>query len=635
MSTFYLETKRSLSLNRDMTPFGAFAADDTVCFSVIPPADTTPDSITMVIHGDGWGRDKTVWHEYPLQNEKGIFILWLSMADLCRDAGMDKNGGLAYYHYRICIGKKTLLLGGEDVEKLTDIHECIGERQLLVYDASYTAPAHWQDGPIYHIFTDRFAASRTKDKSTWMKPDAVLDSDWENGIPQYGEYPGAEVANNVFFGGDLYGIAENLAHIASLGTRTIYLSPVFDAASNHKYDTADYLHVDKMFGGDEALTHLCSKAGEYGIRVILDGVFNHTGSDSVYFNKEGKYSSVGAYQSKKSPYASWYSFKIFPDEYECWWGVKILPRVRSNDKKYQQFIFEEVIPKWMKAGVSGWRLDVADELDNGFLTELRKAVRKCDPEAVIIGEVWEDATDKVSYGERRQYFRGYQLDGVMNYPLRSGIIDYILTGSTEALTKATVGLYRRNPKWASESQMNFLGTHDTIRILTALGGEDQGSHTNAELADMRMSEEEYAIGRRRLITAFSLLTAMPGVPCVFYGDEAGMEGYRDPFCRRPFPWGHMDAELLAAYRTIGNIRAAEPLLKNGVLHLMQMNEDTAVFTRTPWGEEQYKLYIPVNRSDKEIRLPIPGEGYDLITRTVYKNEILLAPGQVMYLKMPL
>ena len=445
MSTFFRETKRSLSLNRDMTPFGAFASNDTVCFTVAIPGDKTVNSIVMVIHGDGWGKEETIWREYPLQEENGVFTLWLPMHTLCAEIGMDENSGLAYYHYRICTADETLWLGGEETEILTDIHKCIGERQLLVFDAAYTKPSHWQEGIIYHIFVDRFSKSRSKDKAGWLKPDVLLNEDWENGIPQYGEYPGAEVKNNEFFGGDLYGIIENLPYIASLGTRTIYLSPVFDAASNHKYDTADYLHVDKMFGGDEALTELCLKAKEYNICVILDGVFNHTGSDSVYFNKEGNYASVGAFQSRQSPYASWYSFQEFPDEYECWWGVKILPRVNSSDAQYKRFVFEEVIPKWMKAGVAGWRLDVADELDNAFLTELREKVRICDPEAVIIGEVWEDATDKVSYGERRRYLRGYQLDGVMNYPLRQGILDYILNGDTESLAKATVGLYRRYP----------------------------------------------------------------------------------------------------------------------------------------------------------------------------------------------
>ena len=633
MSMSFTEKKWSLNRNRDMTPFGAFSSDDTVRFSVIPPADVVVKSVTMVIHGDGWGKEETIWHEYPLNDEKGIYTLWLVLSDLCEKAGMGETSGLAYYHYRICTDEETLLLGGEEMETLCDIHTCIGERQLLVYDAAYTQPTHWQEGLIYHIFVDRFAKSAKKDKTGWLKPDAELNEDWENGIPQYGEYPGAEVKNNVFFGGDLYGIAENLSYIASLGVRTIYLSPVFDAASNHKYDTGDYLSVDRMFGGDEALAELCRTAKEYNIHVILDGVFNHTGSNSVYFNKESKYPSIGAYQSEESPYSSWYSFKKYPDEYECWWGVKILPRVKSSDASYKKFIFHEVIPKWMNIGVSGWRLDVADELDNTFLTELRQAVRKCNPEAVIIGEVWEDATDKVSYGERREYLRGRQLDGVMNYPLRQGIIDSILKGDTASLTKATVGLYRRNPKWASESQMNFLGTHDTIRILTALGGEAQGNHTNAELAEMRMTEEEYTLACRRLITAFSLLAAMPGVPCIFYGDEAGMEGYRDPFCRRTFPWGRMDTELLTAYRTIGALRTTEPLLRDGVLHLLQADEDMAVFARTPWGEEKYQLWIPINRSEKAMHLPLPGEGYDLITKKKYTSEAILEPGQVMYLKL--
>jgi len=635
MSMHFNERKWSQSLAKDMTPFGAFAADDTVKFIVSASESIDIRSITMVIHGDGWGKEETVWQEYALHEKDGQFTLWLSMKQLCAEVGMEAHGGLAYYHYRICTNEETLMLGGEEIQVLTDIHQCIGERQLLVYDADYKLPGHWQEGVVYHIFVDRFAPSRYHDKYDWQKPDTDMEADWENGVPQYGAFPGAEVDNNVFFGGDLYGITENLSYIASLGVRTIYLSPVFDAASNHKYDTGDYLHVDRMFGGDKALAALCQKALEYNIRIILDGVFNHTGSDSLYFNKKGSYPSIGAWQSEKSPYAEWYTFQQFPDTYDCWWGVKILPRVNSENEGYRQFICNEVVTKWMQEGVYGWRLDVADELSDTFLNDFRQAVRRNNSEAVIIGEVWEDASDKVSYDKRRQYLRGRQLDGVMNYPLREGIIAYILYGDTEALKKATVGLYRRYPKWASDCQMNFLGTHDTIRILTALGGEAEGSHTNAELAHMRMSVEERAIARRRLITAYSLLAAMPGVPCVFYGDEAGLEGYRDPFCRRPFPWGHVDTELLTAYQTIGRIRATEVLLQDGVLQLLQADRELAVFARTPWNGENYQIWIPANRSDHRIKFTLPAKGYDLLTRTQHTAEVELSPGQVMYLRLPL
>ena len=616
---------------RDLRMFGAFSMAEHILFTLETESAAPILSITMVIHGDGWGRETSVWREYPLERETAqVWHLALSMEKLCQDTSMDE-GGLLYYHYRILTEKKTLLYGGEKPTELIALTDGQGERQLLVYDASYLPPESFGDGILYHIFVDRFAKTGAAEKS--QKPGTELDPDWENGIPQYGPYPGAEVTNNVFFGGDLWGVADKLDYIASLGTGTIYLSPVFTAASNHKYDTSDYLSVDPMFGGDEALEHLCREAKEYGIRVILDGVFNHTGSDSVYFNKEGNYPGVGAYQSEKSPYAHWYRFRKFPDDYECWWGVKILPRVDSGNPAYQKFIYEQVIPKWMQAGVYGWRLDVADELTGEFLEKLRTAVREQNPDAAIIGEVWEDASDKVSYGERRQYLLGRQLDGVMNYPLRDAVIRYVLRGDAEALRKGTETLYRRYPKWASENQMNFLGTHDTIRILTSLGGEPEGEHTNAELSVMRMTEAERNTALTRLKTAYGLIAAMPGVPCVFYGDEVGMEGYRDPFCRRTFPWHNMDKDLLTYYRTIGNIRREEPVLKTGVLQILAAEKDYAFFARTPWNGEDHQILVAVNRSEKALTLTTPADVWELVTDTPWQSgENRLAAGQVVYLR---
>ena len=351
------------------------------------------------------------------------------------------------------------------------------------------------------------------------------------------------------------------------------------------------------------------------------------------FNKEGNYPTVGAYQSEKSPYADWYRFRKFPDDYECWWGVKILPRVDSGNPAYQKFIYEQVIPKWMQAGVYGWRLDVADELTGEFLEKLRTAVREQNPDAAIIGEVWEDASDKVSYGARRQYLLGRQLDGVMNYPLRDAVIRYVLHGDADALRKGTETLYRRYPKWASENQMNFLGTHDTIRILTSLGGEPEGTHTNAELSVLHMTEAERKKAITRLKTAYGLIAAMPGVPCVFYGDEVGMEGYRDPFCRRTFPWHNMDKDLLAYYRTIGNIRRDEPVLKTGVLQIVEAEEEYVFFARTPWNGEDHQILIAVNRSEKDLTITVPADVWELVTDTPWQSgENRLAAGQVVYLR---
>ncbi len=631
---------------RELSLFGAFSHGARLTFSVTGENAEAVQAVTMVIHGDGWGREATLWKEYPLTGRGTLWAVELSMADLCRDLfpGETAADGLFYYHYRVETENDTLYFGGEEPESLVPLTEFQGERQLFVYSEDYTPPQGFGDGIIYHIFVDRFAQSREPGSGECRsfrnkKATAETNPDWENGIPQFGAFPGDQIPNNVFFGGDLWGIAEKLDYIAALGTETIYLSPVFDAASNHKYDTGDYLTVDQMLGGDLALAHLCREAKARGIRILLDGVFNHTGADSVYFNKEGNYPSVGAYQSKDSPYADWYTFTDFPDTYECWWGVKVLPRVNSDTESYRRFLFGQVIPKWMDLGVAGWRLDVVDELSDGFLRELRQCVRGKNPEGAVIGEVWEDATDKVSYGNRRQYFRGRELDGVMNYPLREAIIAWILHGDAEALRRGTERLYRRYPKWASENQMNFLGTHDTIRILTALAGEPEGVHTNAELSRMYMTADERGVGMTRLRAAYALLAAMPGVPCVFYGDEVGMEGYRDPFCRRAFPWhkltaGSAEEKLLTFYRRMGQLRRGETVLQTGTLRLLDLDDRAVLLAREPWEAEPYQILVCVNRSGEPLFLTLPTEAQELIRNEAWSaGAHVVAAGQAVYLRM--
>ncbi|MBE6598424.1 MAG: glycoside hydrolase family 13 protein [Ruminococcaceae bacterium] len=615
---------------RDMSLFGALPHGESFTFSITAEGfGHTILSVVMVIHADGWNGGETVYRYLPLSPTENGFALTVDTAELCEKAGLCDNG-LFYYHYRMDTNEGTLFFGGEAPIALCPINGRDNERQLTVYAGDYAASEHLQSGVIYHIFVDRF----NKSGRCGVKDGAILDEDWESGVPQYGEYPGAEVANNVFFGGDLYGVAEKLPYIKSLGTSTIYLSPVFDAASNHKYDTGNYLSVDEMFGGGEALTHLCHEAKKHGINIILDGVFNHTGSDSVYFNQFGKYDSVGAYQSEDSPYYHWYFFRDFPDEYECWWGVKILPKVNTASDDFRSFIFDSVIPKWMDAGVSGWRLDVADELDEGFLEGLRTAVKAKNPDGAIIGEVWEDASDKVSYGRRRHYLRGHQLDSVMNYPLRDGIIAYILRGDCELFRRNTETLYRRYPKLSSDSQMNFLGTHDTVRILSMLGDDSFEGLTNEELSTRKMTKKDRTAAIRLLKLAYGILVAVPGVPCIFYGDEVGMEGYRDPFCRKTFPWhelteGSAAEDLLSYYQRLGEIRQTEPVFNGGLFRIIEANEDFIILRRY---NETDSITIIANRSDMDLSFPVDTPVTELISGRTVKSSPVVKRKSVAYLK---
>lgn len=632
MSFRYEERKFDTAEKRDVSLFGAFPSGGTVRFLLKVKKEDKPLSAEMIIHADGWNTGRTELHTIALEKcgdeyssvEFGVDMDFRRLLKLC---GLEEDG-LFYYHYRIKTEDGEISLGGEDPTELTRIENFIGERQLLIHADDYRTSEEFTRGIVYHVFVDRFRSSG----KCAVKDDAEFDPDWENGIPQYGEYPGAEVANNVFFGGDLYGVIEKLDHIASLGTKTIYLSPIFDAYSNHKYDTGDYLTVDSMFGGDEALAELCEKAKALGINVILDGVFNHTGSDSVYFNKNGRYNTVGAYQSKESPYYSWYNFTEHPDQYESWWGVKILPRVSKNGE-FQSFICNTVMDKWMKIGVSGWRLDVADELSDEFLCCIRETVKSRNPEAVIIGEVWEDATDKVSYNRRRSYLRGTQLDSVMNYPLRSAIISYIKEGNCVDLRKYTEGTYRRYPKGSSDNLLNFLGTHDTERILTHLGGEPCGDHTNEELSTMHMTPDEKnaAIGKLKL--AYGIIGGLPGVPSVFYGDEVGLEGYRDPFCRRPFPWHNMNEELLEHYRKIGSIRKKHSVFGGGLFRILSLTEDHFVYVRYPWNEEGNKIIVAASRKGS-LNLKLPRHASDASTGRFISRTCTVSENEVRYISCP-
>ena len=465
--------------------------------------------------------------------------------------------------------------------------------QLLLADFKYPAPDWIYGGVIYHVFVDRFK----KGGNYPVRADAILESDWDNGIPQFPEYPGAPLENNLFFGGDLDGIAEKLDHIASLGVRAIYLSPIFEAYSNHKYDTGDYLRIDGMFGGEAAFQRLLKAADARGISLILDGVFNHTGDDSRYFNKKGRYPTLGAYQSPKSPYYNWYEFQEFPDRYTCWWNISILPRLHLEEPSCLEFFLgnDGVVAKYARMGVRGFRLDVADELSDSFIETLKHRLSLCQDGSILYGEVWEDASNKIAYGKRRRYYLGTELDGVMNYPLRTGIISYVRDGETLPLQYALIDVMGNMPKRIRDAQMNLLGTHDTERILTVLSGVGRGGRENRELAFARLSEQMRDLAKRRLLISYLLLATLPGVPAVFYGDEAGLEGYGDPFNRMPYPWGREDVTILSHYQKTGDLRRRYSVYKTGDFCLRLLNTDILAFSRFDEADEYLTL---INRSNE-------------------------------------
>lgn len=597
---------RSSRLHGRAEHLGAFSRHDTLTMTLEIDRALAARAVGLVLLDD----DNDFAHTFPLlpavsdcRWDRFTLTLPLSQAT-ARD-------GLFWVRFALDTDYGRLYTEHSDLHeiKLSDAPDCFPE-QITVYDPAYDTPKWITEGIMYHIFVDRFA----RGGEVSVKDYATLEPDWENGIPEFAEVRGGKLSNTVFFGGTLWGVAEKMAYIASLGTRCLYLSPVFDAHSNHKYDTADYLAVDEMFGGDDALRAVIAEAEKYNIRVILDGVFNHTGDDSRYFNRYGNYPPEGACDSVESPYYPWYTFREYPTKYRCWWDIDILPAVRSDNEEYRDFICNQVVQKWGKVGIGGWRLDVADELAPVFLEQFREAVKTVDPEGVIYGEVWEDASNKIAYDTRRRYFRGYQLDAVMNYPLREAMIAFARDGDGALLRRTVETLAHNYPPQVLRMQMNNLGTHDTERILNILAGKCGDEHTNRELSTLRLTRDERAIGAARLRCAYATLICLPGVPCVYYGDEAGMEGWRDPFNRLPYPWGREDRMMLRHYRRLGGLRASSRALIEGDIAFLEAGEGHVLFTRTATDET---LLCAVNVADRAYRFTADRPCRDVFTDEIY------------------
>ena len=466
--------------------------------------------------------------------------------------------------------------------------------QQTVFEAQYQTPDWLKGGMIYQIFPDRFYKAPAQLPRVF--PERV-EADW-NDAPAYQNGTTGRVINNDYFGGNLKGIMEKLPYLQSLGVTAIYLNPIFEAHSNHRYNVADYLHVDPMLGTDADFKALCDAAGQAGIRIILDGVFSHTGSDSIYFNKNGRYDSTGAYQSQQSPYFSWYTFQNFPDTYSSWWGFDTLPETNETDPSFLAFITGEggVIDTWMKMGASGFRLDVADELPDAFIEAARTAVKRVNPDGVLYGEVWEDASNKISYGVRRRYLYGKELDSVMNYPFANLIVDFVKGFGGVQFINGVMEILEHYPKPAVDMLMNLLGTHDTERIITLLAGEPAGNRGREWQHSTKMNEKQLEFGTQLLKLATAAQFTLPGVPCVYYGDEILTEGYRDPFNRTAFRWEKAVSgnPVLYWYQFLGKLRRACPALDGGDFIPVQYEQNFASYLRVKGKDELFTVINPSN-----------------------------------------
>lgn len=477
--------------------------------------------------------------------------------------------------------------------------------QVTVYDPDYDTPEYLRKGVVYQIFPDRFFRDKSGLKGRVRKvreahPEATFHESWDERPtldldPENGDNRALD-----FFGGTLKGIKQKLDDLQQLGVNVLYLNPIFRARTNHRYDTGSYEEIDPILGDEKAFAELAEAAKKRGMHILMDGVFSHTGADSQYFNRYGRYPTVGAYQSPDSPYASWYSFESFPDKYRSWWGFYTLPAVNKDNPEYRDYLLNAengILPRWIHRGACGWRLDVADELPMDLLRQMRKAVKAADPQATLLGEVWEDASNKVSYGVPRSYCLGDTLDSVMNYPLRRAVIDFF-TGVIDAPRLRQVILHQQEvyPAPFYYALMNLLGSHDRVRILNALCGYDQVGAIQmdrAEAEKITLSKAEERQAKKRYVEAVKLLCALPGAPTVYYGDEIGMSGMADPWNRAPMNWEGADEKLRGQIARLLNQRRETAVLQTGLLRVEAPDADTLLITRyTHEGRDVFGQEIP-------------------------------------------
>ena len=500
--------------------------------------------------------------------------------------------------------------------------------QMTVYDPAYETPEWMRNGMMMQIMVDRFHNVGGRDVSR-LSPGCYYHSNWDDDPTLVLNDKTGNNTCNDFFGGNLRGVIEKLDYIQSLGVTALYFNPIFKSPSNHKYNTADYMQIDPSFGTEADFRELTAECKKRGMRVILDGVFSHTGSDSVYFDRFGNYGGKGAYCDPESPYRSWYNFTNWPDEYESWWGFITLPNVNEEDPAYRKFIIsgeDSVVAHWMRAGAGGWRLDVADELPMDFMRELRAREKGIDPDAALIGEVWEDPSNKVAYDEVRCYCTGDTLDATMNYPLREAVLGFMGgTLNARQCVRSLEHMRETQPKQFYYSQMNLLGSHDRPRALTMLAGVGNMEPDRKYRYPIQLSDQEYALGKKRLIAAWNMICALPGMPCIYYGDEAGLYGMSDPYCRGTYPWGREDQELLAAFREASKRRMKSAALRTGDVRFQAVGDDIVVIERFIHGSRDVfgkkarnEVHIlAVNRASESRWMEFEGKTIEIPAQTAF------------------
>ena len=568
------------------TPFGTLRTGENCVLHIFVPCSSGANGVRLILE-DCNGAPVTE-HPFTLETEQGGYYIY-------RCAFSVAERGLYFYWFYVTKpeGGFRLFKQGDG----TNMEE--GEKwQISVIPTDFTVPDYARGAVMYQIMPDRFRKCGDCDLTDKLRP-FILHEKWDE-TPEYRPDENGTVWNKDFFGGNFNGIREKLSYLQQLGVGILYLNPVFMAYSNHRYDTADYKRPDPMLGTEQDFRDLCTEAHRRGIRVILDGVFSHTGSNSVYFDADGVFGG-GAVSDPDSPYRKWYRFSHYPDQYEAWWGIRTLPCVEELEESYLNYIIDDedsVVAHWMALGADGFRLDVVDELPDAFVLRLKNRIRQINPEALLLGEVWEDASNKRAYSVSRRYFVDGELDSVMNYPWRTAIMNYV-TGADDGrgFGASVMTIAENYPPQVLACVMNHLGTHDTPRILTILGDPFYG--VKSEKAERFLRPEARAAAVEKLKRAAFLQFTLPGMPSIYYGDEAGVEGFEDPFCRRCFPWGAEDKELQAFYTALCRMKNTVAVLKNGDVRVAEAGGGRIAFIRS---DEATVARIYVNQSGKPWRV---------------------------------
>ncbi len=570
-------------------PFGTLRAGNSCVLHMDVPESSGATSVTLVMENC----DEQPCCEFTFEKERvsGVYTTWR-----CEFTMQER--GLYFYWFRI--GKRDgsfrLFRQGDQTNMEA------GEKwQLSIIPQDFTVPDYARGAVMYQIMPDRFFKVGECDLTDKLCPFWVHEN--LSDTPQYTADAEGNWCND-FYGGNLQGIRAKLSYLHTLGVGVLYLNPIFMAYSNHRYDTADYKRIDPMLGTADDFAALCRDAHALEMRVILDGVFSHTGSNSVYFDAKGIFGH-GAVSDPNSPYRAWYRFRHYPDDYDAWWNMPTLPNIEELSESYVNYIIEDddsVLAHWLNLGADGFRLDVVDELPDEFVRKLKKRLRVLKPDALLLGEVWEDASNKRAYGVSRRYFVDGELDSVMNYPWQKGIVAFVRgEDDGRALGEGIMRLAENYPPEVLACVMNLLGTHDTMRILTVLGGEYHAS--KAEWATARLSPEARALAVRRLHTAAFLQFMLPGMASIYYGDEVGMEGGADPFCRRYYPWSAGDESLRSFYAALCRVKNETQALKTGDVRVTEAGNGRLSFVRKT---ENQVVEVYVNQSEVGWELPQGG-----------------------------